>query len=148
MAPDTASPVNFDALSPVAKEVAQAMARVASDIALVIDRDGVIRSVAEGASPLPAECSRWVGRRWVDTVSTDTRRKIELLLDEVGSAAISQRREVNHPTVDGDSVPMAWTVAGRSSVRVLMMAGSWTARSQRTFTSCWKRPRLIRLESM
>ncbi len=109
MAPDTASPVNFDALSPVAKEVAQAMARVASDIALVIDRDGVIRSVAEGASPLPAECSHWVGRRWVDTVSTDTRRKIEMLLDEVGSSAISQRREVNHPTGDGDSVPMAWT---------------------------------------
>lgn len=103
------SPLNFDALSPVAREVAEAMARVASDIALVIDHDGVIRSVAEGASPLPAEVSAWVGRRWVDTVSSDTRRKIELLLDELSTTSISQRREVNHPIVDGDAVPMAWT---------------------------------------
>ena len=50
-----------------------------------------------------------MGRRWVDTVSTDTRRKIELLLDELSTTSISQRREVNHPIVDGDAVPMAWT---------------------------------------
>jgi transcriptional regulator PpsR len=85
------------------------MARIASDVALVIDRDGVIRSVAEGASALPAECSRWVGQRWVDTASSDTRRKIELLLDELSTTGVSQRREVNHPLVDGDAVPMAWT---------------------------------------
>jgi hypothetical protein len=109
MASDPANTVNFDVLSPLADEVAEAMARVASDIALVIDRDGVIRRVAEGASPLPAECSRWVGQRWVDTVSADTRRKIELLLDEASAGAIPQRREVNHPVVDGDSVPVAWT---------------------------------------
>ncbi len=99
----------FDALSPVAQEVAEVMARVASDIALVIDRDGVICSVAEGASPLPADCSSWVGQRWVDTASSDTRRKIELLLDEISTGGVSQRREVNHPVIDGDSVPMAWT---------------------------------------
>ena len=109
MAPDPTSPSNFDALSPLAHEVAEAMARVASDIALVVDRDGVIRSVAAGASPLPAECSRWVGQRWVDTASADSRRKIELLLDEAGSGAIPQRREVNHPVIDGDAVPVAWT---------------------------------------
>ena len=85
------------------------MARIASDVALVIDNDGVIRSVAEGASPLPAACSSWVGQRWVDTASADTRRKVELLLDEIGAIGVSQRREVNHPIVDGDAVPMAWT---------------------------------------
>jgi transcriptional regulator PpsR len=109
MASDPPFPADFDSLSPVAKEVAAAMARVASDIALVIDRDGVIRSVAEGAAPLPAECSRWVGQRWVDTASSDTRRKIELLLDDLSTHGVSQRREVNHPVVDGDAVPMAWT---------------------------------------
>ena len=109
MTSDTPAPADFNALSPVAKEVAAAMARIASDIALVIDADGVIRSVAEGAAPLPAACSQWVGRRWVDTASSDSRRKIEMLLDELGSSGVSQRREVNHPVVDGDAVPMAWT---------------------------------------
>jgi len=109
MATDPPIPADFDALSPVAHEVAAAIARVASDIALVIDGDGVIRSVAEGTAALPAECGAWVGRRWVDTVSPDTRRKIELLLDEIGSSGVSQRSEVNHPTPDGDAVPMAWT---------------------------------------
>jgi transcriptional regulator PpsR len=99
----------LDALSPLAKEVAQAIACVASDVALVIDRDGFIRSVAEGGTPLQASCGNWVGKRWVDTVSADTRRKIELLLDELGTGGISKRREVNHPCTDGDQVPMAWT---------------------------------------
>jgi transcriptional regulator PpsR len=109
MASDPPSRADFDALSPVAKEVAEAIACVASDIALVIDQDGVIRSVAEGTAALPAECSEWVGRRWVDTASSDSRRKIEMLLDELGANGVSQRREVNHPVVEGDAVPMAWT---------------------------------------
>mgnify|MGYP000977602329 CR=1 FL=1 len=42
------------ALSPLAQEVAEVIARVASDVALVIDQQGVIRSVSEGSSTLPA----------------------------------------------------------------------------------------------
>ncbi len=109
MASEPLSPADFDALSPVAKEVAAAMAQIASDVALVIDSQGVIRSVAAGASPLPPDCSRWVGQRWVDTASSDTKRKIELLLEELGQTGVTQRREVNHPIADGDAVPMAWT---------------------------------------
>lgn len=109
MSSDPSTPAEFDALASVAKEVATAMARIASDVALVIDHDGVIRDVAEGAASLPADCRRWVGQRWVDTVSTDTRRKIELVLDELRTAGVSQRREVNHPIAEGDAVPMAWT---------------------------------------
>lgn len=100
---------DFSALSPLAKELAQAMARVASDIALVIDDDGVIRDVAAGAAPLPAECRRWVGQRWADTASADTRRKIEMLLGELSATGVTQSREVNHPVVDGDALPLAWT---------------------------------------
>jgi transcriptional regulator PpsR len=109
MAVNPSTAPDFGAFSPLAKELAQAMARVASDIALVIDREGVIREVAEGSTPLPAECSRWVGQRWVDTASADTRRKIELLLGELNTTGVTQSREVNHPVDDGDAVPMAWT---------------------------------------
>jgi transcriptional regulator PpsR len=109
MPTDPSPPPDFSALSPLAKELAQAMARVASDIALVIDGDGVIRNVAEGAARLPAGCSQWVGRHWVDTASADTRRKIEMLLGELRSTGVTQSREVNHPVVDGDALPLTWT---------------------------------------
>ena len=110
MTPDTPPPLpDLGALSPLAQEVAETMARVASDIALVIDGQGVIRNVAEGRSALQAGCTEWVGRRWVDTVTADTRPKIELLLDELQATGVTQRREVNHPAIDGDAVPVAWT---------------------------------------
>jgi PAS domain S-box-containing protein len=110
MTPDTPTPLpDLGALSPLAQEVAETMARVASDIALVIDGQGVIRNVAEGRSALQAGCTDWIGRRWVDTVTADTRPKIELLLNELQLSGVTQRREVNHPALDGDAVPVAWT---------------------------------------
>lgn len=109
MPTDSPPSPDLSALSPLAKELAQAMARVASDIALVIDGDGVIRNVAEGAARLPAECSQWVGQHWVDTASADTRRKIEMLLGELRATGVTQSREVNHPVVDGDALPLTWT---------------------------------------
>lgn len=109
MAADPRDSLDLQALSPYAREVAEALARVASDIALVIDGDGVIRNVAEGVAVPAASFSGWVGRRWVDTVTADTRRKIELLLDELQSSGVTRAREVNHPGIDGDDLPMAWT---------------------------------------
>jgi transcriptional regulator PpsR len=109
MSSDKTSMPDLGLLSPLANVVAETMARVASDIALVIDRDGVIRTVAEGAAELPSSCAAWVGQRWVDTASADTRRKIELLLEELQTSGVTQRREVNHPNVGGEDVPLAWT---------------------------------------
>lgn len=100
---------DLGALAPLADQVAETMARVASDVALVIDGQGIVRRVAEGGRSLPASCGAWVGQRWVDTASADSRRKIELLLDELQSSGVTQRREVNHPGRDGDDMPMAWT---------------------------------------
>lgn len=100
---------NLGALSLLAPLVAEVIARVSNDVALVIDEDGVIRSVAEGPAAAAADFNRWVGRRWVDIVSADTRRKIELMLDESRSGEVTQRREVNHPVIGGEDIPMAWT---------------------------------------
>lgn len=101
---------DLSALSPLANELATTIARVASDIALVIDRDGVISSVAEGVAVQAQGCSQWVGRRWVDTVSASTRPKIQSLLDEVSrSGVVTRRREVTHPGQGGDELPVTWS---------------------------------------
>jgi transcriptional regulator PpsR len=95
-------------LSGLAPELASTFVRVAGDIALVVDDDGVIRNVAEGALPVCGSAAEWVGRAWVDTVTTETRRKVELLLEEAHSGAVTRRREVNHTGAGGAAIPVSW----------------------------------------
>ena len=105
-------PVTLDlsALSAWAPELARTFVSLASDIALVIDANGVICNVAQGGTePIAAAAYAWVGRHWIDTVSGETRPKIETLLKEVAATGIAQRREVNHPLTPGISIPVAYT---------------------------------------
>ena len=98
------------ALSEWAPELARTFVSLASDIALVIDGGGVIRNVAQGgADPIAPGAYQWVGRAWIDTVSGETRPKIENLLKEVTTTGIARRREVNHPLTADNSIPVAYT---------------------------------------
>ena len=98
------------ALSPWARELARTFVSLASDIALVIDGTGVIRNVAQaGGEPIAPGAHDWVGRAWIDTVSGETRPKIENLLREVTANGIARRREVTHPLAPGNSIPVAYT---------------------------------------
>lgn len=97
-------------LSPWAPELAETFVSLASDIALVIDEQGVIRKVAHGgAVPLELTAHDWVGRAWIDTVTGDTRTKIDKLLSEVTTTGLARRREVNHPSAGGENIPVAYT---------------------------------------
>lgn len=101
---------DLGALSAWAPELAKTFVSLASDIALVIDDDGVIRNVAQGgAEPIAPSAYQWVGRAWIDTVSGETRPKIENLLKEVTATGIARRREVNHPLSADNSIPVAYT---------------------------------------
>jgi transcriptional regulator PpsR len=101
-------PADLSALSDCAEELADAFVSLASDIALVIDERGVITRVAQSAANPMAAAARWVGRPWVDTVTGDTRRKVERLLADAGSRGPAQRREVNHDAGTG-TIPFAYT---------------------------------------
>ncbi len=98
---------DLSALSGLATELAATFASIASDVALVIDPEGVIRSVAGGAD-LAASAQAWVGRPWADTVTGDTRNKVEQLLEEVSDAGVTRRREVNHPAPAGTTIPVTY----------------------------------------
>lgn len=100
---------DLSAFSALAPELAATFVSVASDIALVIDADGVIRSVATAHGGLGSAAHEWVGKPWADTVTDDTRRKIEQSLNEAGSIGVSRRYEVNHPSQPGVDIPMAYS---------------------------------------
>lgn len=80
-----------------------------SDIALVVDTDGVIRDLAFGSDDWSVEWyGKWLGLPWVDTVTGETRQKIEALVEEATTTSPSRWRQVNHPSSWGSDVPVIY----------------------------------------
>lgn len=104
------SRTDLDELSPLsdyATELASMFVSLVSDIAVVVGQDGVVQNVAvSDAIPAPGA---WVGRPWAETVTGATRRKIELLLQEVDNAGFTRKREVNLPCVGGAEIPISYS---------------------------------------
>ncbi|MEO8010783.1 MAG: hypothetical protein ABI650_03975 [Dokdonella sp.] len=109
-------PADLSPLSGLASELAEMLVSIACDIALVIDDEGVSKSVALGPSQVDdhGACA-WVGRRWTDTVTVEARLKVEEFLADVGSSGVSRQRHLTHPSAHGVEIPVAYTdVAGRT----------------------------------
>jgi len=95
-------------LSSLAPELAETVVSVASDLALVIDLDGTIRSVAVARDAADGLSPDWIGRDWADTVSPECRAKVAQLLRDASLSGVSRRRQVNHPCADGPDVPVSY----------------------------------------
>ncbi|WP_295683290.1 transcriptional regulator PpsR [uncultured Nevskia sp.] len=95
-------------------ESAADLIAAAADVALVLDGDGVIRDVALGSEDMLLEgCRKWIGQPWAETVTVESRAKVETLLREATSKAERRWRQVNHPSSRGSDVPVLY-----SAVRV------------------------------
>ena len=108
MSPSPPATMDLGALAGLAPELANTFASLASDIALVIDADGVIRNAALSDTAVGRRADQWVGSAFVDTVTQDTRGKIESLLREVNDTGVSRRREVNLPGAGDTSIPVVF----------------------------------------
>ena len=76
----------------------------AADIALVIDRRGVIRDLSVSSEALANKnTEKWIGSLWIDTVSIDSKEKVTELLSAEGGDG-SRQRQINHRTEDGTNV--------------------------------------------
>lgn len=83
---------------------------VASDLALVLDADGVIRDVSVGAEDLDGmSCAEWVGRPWSETVTVESRPKVAALLEEATTPAPRKWRHINHPSDSGPDLPLMYS---------------------------------------
>lgn len=83
-------------------EAAGALITAAADIALIIDRKGIVRDVAFGSDELAADVKGdWLGRAWIDTVTVESRPKVETMLKEAVSKAEPRFRQVNYAAVRG-----------------------------------------------
>ncbi len=93
-------------------EAAGALITAAADVTLIIDAKGVIRDMAFGSDELARELNgagQWIGQPWVDTVATDSRSKVESLIDEARSNADTRWRQVNHSAARGGDIPVLYS---------------------------------------
>ncbi len=82
----------------------------ASDIALVVDSDGVIRDMAFGSNAAAdLEAGEWTGRKLRETVTIESEPKIEQILEYARSGQQSRPREINHTLPDGTGVPVRYS---------------------------------------
>ena len=113
----------LDELDP---SVAASLITVASDVALMIpDGDsGVIRDIAFGSDALESELTpKWLGKAWVDTVTSECRAKVNALLRDATSGAPPRWRHINHRIPGGEDVPMMYTALPLGGKRGVVAIG-------------------------
>lgn len=81
----------------------------AADVALIID-NGVIKDIALGNKELSKERydAAWRGKKWIETVTIESRPKIEDLLKTTAKSR-PHWRHVNHPSASGIDIPIKYT---------------------------------------
>ena len=99
-------------------KTAATLIAAAADVALVIDRNGVIRDMAVNGEELSTDLSghgSWIGRPWADTVTLESRPKIEALLKEAVAGGAGRSRQINYPSTRQSDVPVLYSAmkAGR-----------------------------------
>ena len=89
--------------------VAAAVLEAAGDIAMLVDRHGVIVDLALSNDAMERDGVRsWLEQRWSDTVSQESRHKVEALLRDAVNGKGSQWREVNQVTPRHNSMMMRY----------------------------------------
>ncbi len=86
---------------------AAALVAAATDIALVIGDDGVIRDLScSNASLLSDGIEEWLGQAWLDTVTVESRSKVESMLRDAVEGESPRWRQVNYSVVEGPDLPI------------------------------------------
>jgi transcriptional regulator PpsR len=99
------------ALGNIDAEAAAALITAAADIALILDEAGVIRDVSIADQDLVDELAgqaNWLGMPWVDTVTEESRTKVEALIAGASSRKEPRWRHINYPAVNGADVPILY----------------------------------------
>ena len=103
-------------------DAAASLVSAAADMALVVDEQGVIRDIAFSSQELSKTLGghqAWLGRPWAETVTTESRPKVEALLS--GAPSEAKWRSINQVGGGGETVPPTFASVPvlRGNVRVV-----------------------------
>lgn len=103
-------------LADVDADAAGMLIAAAADIALIVDRKGIVRDVAFQSTNFANEFDQsesWVGRPWCDTVTIESRPKVAEMLRDMAGKPDDRRnplgRHVNYPAKEGVDVPILFS---------------------------------------
>ena len=103
-------------LGDLSADTAGRLIAAAADVALIIDDKGVIRDLAFGSDDLLREgYYEWLGKPWADTVTVESRPKVEALLRDSRANAAPRWRHINHPSIDGADLPLSYSAVSLPS---------------------------------
>ena len=91
---------------------AAALISTAADVALLVDKGGVIRDVNIGSAELePSQFRNWIGHPWIETVTVESQNKVRELMKDAGPNRPTAWRHLNHPSGRGADVPVLYSAA-------------------------------------
>lgn len=98
----------FAGLSP---DAAALLTASGADIALVLAKDGTVLNLAYADKELEQfGVDDWQGKPWVDTVTVESREKIDALLADSNKVLRTRARQVNHATPGRADLPLSYVV--------------------------------------
>ena len=113
------------ALGELDTDTVATLVAAASDIALILDSKGTIRDLALGNEELSAQLADdWIGRPWADTVTADSRPRVEAMIaDALSDAGKPVWRQVDHVSSSGAELPMRYLTAKLAKDQHLIAIG-------------------------
>ena len=91
-------------------QTAASLISAAADVALVLDEHGVIQDMAFGSEELKHGRHDWLGKSWLQTVTIESRPKVEEMLSEAAGSGSAKWRHINHPSTDSADLALLYTV--------------------------------------
>lgn len=99
-------------LSGMDPHAAVSIIAAAADLSLLVDHKGVIREVQLSNDQLPlGDLSQWIGKQWTETVTSESRIKVEELTTEAKEKSLARWRHLNFPSAQGADVPVLFAAA-------------------------------------
>ena len=91
-------------------QTAASLISAAADVALVLDEHGVIQDMAFGSDELRQGHHDWLGKPWLQTVTIESRPKVQEMLGEAAGSGSAKWRHINHPSADSADLALLYTV--------------------------------------
>ncbi len=105
---------------------AAALITAATDVALILDAEGVIRDISFQSDELARELEgsrSWSGKRWADTVTPESRPKVDSLLHDAAAGAAPRWRHINQASPGGEGVPVLFSAMRAGTGRPVVAFG-------------------------
>jgi len=99
----------MESIGDLGAEAAGQLLAAAADVALIVDESGVIRDLAIGSADLLGQgYDEWLDRPLADTVTVDSRPKVEALLRDSRANVTPRWRHINHHLASGAALPLSY----------------------------------------